>query len=388
MSDVPSATVTAALALAGLLCLRDGARPGAWLAVGIAAGLAALLRSTCTLVALPLALALLAQAGLGRPALRRLGALAAGVGVGLLPLTLYDALRFGSPMADGYRYWVAADFFGWANVLGPPASGGTEGNLLFYARQLAGAGALYPWPVALLAAAGLVVGVRRAGPPRALAILTAGMGLVLLAVYLPFFWQWDRFLLPLLPLVLALAAVPVGTAAPRWLRLAATALVAFVLTLAVATPGAFAPLDRTPDLEVAGLRAIAARVEPNAVLIARSNVFLVSRLFHDATDRLWVPVDRCQHRALVHDHRLEPYAPASAPQNWVWDVIGAPFDPEAVEAAVHALLASGRPVYFSPILSFQTPVGLPVNRLLSARFRLDPVTTTTPTGLLRVRERS
>ena len=386
MSDVPSTTVTAGLALAGLLCLRRDARPRAWLVLGMATGLAGLLRSTCTLFALPLALALLTQAGLGRHALRRLVALAVGVGVGLLPLAIYDVLRFGSPLADGYRYWVAVDFFRWANVLGAPVSGGSESNLRFYSRQIVGAGSLYPLPVALLAVAGLVLGSRQGGGPRALAVLTAALALVLCAVYLPFFWQWDRFFIPLLPLVFALAALPVGAAAPGWLRLAAVSLVAFVLTLAIATPGAFAPPDRPPDLEVAGLRAIAARVEPNAVLIARSNVLLVSRLFHDATDRLWVPVDRCEHRALIRDRRLKPYAPANAPQSWVWDVIGPTFDADAVEAAVHALLASGRPVYFSPILLFQTPVGLPVNRLLNARFRLDSVRTTTPTGLVRVRE--
>src|SRR5262249_44549816 len=169
-------------------------------------------------------------------------------------------------------------------------------------------------PVALLAAAGIAVGIGRPGAARALAVLTVGAGLMLLAVYLPFFWQWDRFFLPLLPLVAALAAVPVGTDGPRWLRVTAAALVALALALDVSTPGAFARPDR-PNAEVASLRAIATAVEPNAVLIARGDVLLVSRLFHDATDRLWVPVDRCEHRALIRDRALKPYAPANAPHN-------------------------------------------------------------------------
>jgi 4-amino-4-deoxy-L-arabinose transferase-like glycosyltransferase len=385
MSDVPATTVTTALALGGLAALGRG--PGAWFALGLAAGLAALLRSTCTLLALPLAGMLVADPGARAGAGRRLAALTAGVGVGLLPLAAYDVVRFGSPLADGYHYWVGVEFFAWPNVVGVP-TGGTDPNLVFYARQLAGGGALYSWPIAILAAAGCVLGVRRPGPARALVVLAAGTALVLLAVYLPFFWQWDRFLLPLVPLVLALAAIPLGTVSPGWLRVAAGGLIACALSLAVFTRGAFAPPDRPPDLEVAGLRAIAARVEPNAVLIARSNVMLVARLYHDATERLWLPVDRCEHRALIRERRLTPYAPASAAQNWVWDVIGSPLDPEAVEAAVHALLASGRPVYFSPMLAFQTPAGLPLNRLLQAHFRLDRVETAVPTGLLRVRERS
>jgi hypothetical protein len=40
------------------------------------------------------------------------------------------------------------------------------------------------------------------------------------------------------------------------------------------------------------------------------------------------------------------------------------------------------------MLAFQTPAGLPLNRLLQAHFRLDRVETAVPTGLLRVRERS
>jgi 4-amino-4-deoxy-L-arabinose transferase-like glycosyltransferase len=385
MADVPAATLTTALALGGLAALRHG--PGAWFVLGLAAGLAALLRSTCALLALPLAGMLVVESGLRHATVRRVAALVAGLAIGMLPLALYHLLRFGSPLADGYRYWVGVDFFAWANVAAIPA-GGSEPNLAFYARQLAGAGTLYSWPVAVLAVAGCILGIRRHGAARALVVLAAGAALVLLAVYLPFFWQWDRFLLPLLPLVLALAAIPAGTDAPHWLRVAAGGLVGWTLSLAVFTRGAFAPPDRPPDLEVAGLRAIAARVEPNAVLIARSDVMLVGRLYHDATDRLWLPVDRCEHRTVIRERRLKPYAPARTPQNWVWDVIASPLDPEAVQAAVHALLASGRPVYFSPMLAFQTPAGLPLNRLLQARFRLDRVETAVPTGLLRVRERS
>src|SRR5262249_32081748 len=274
MSDVPTATVAAGLALGGLLCRRRGA--WAWFALGVAAGLAALLRSTWTVVGLPMAAMLLVEYGAGSAAARRVAALAIGVTVGLLPVASYDLQRFGSPLASGYEYWVAADFLQWKNVLGPPAAGGSESNLVFYGRLLAGAGSLYGWPIALLAAAGFVIGIGRPGAARALAVLTVGAGLLLLAVYLPFFWQWDRFFLPLLPLVGALAAVPAGTDGPRWLRVAAGVLVALALALDVSTPGAFARPDR-PNAEVASLRAIATAVEPNAVLIACGDVLLVSR---------------------------------------------------------------------------------------------------------------
>jgi 4-amino-4-deoxy-L-arabinose transferase-like glycosyltransferase len=387
MSDVPTATVTTLLALGGILCGRRTTPPRAWLALGIGVGLSALLRSTCLLLAPLLAIATLVRRGEDRAAARRLVAFGAGIAAGLVPTALYGLLRFGSPLASGYDYWVAADFFGWTNVTGRPAGGGTEGNLGFYARQLVGLGSLYGWPVALLATAGLFIGARQPGPGRLLAWITAGTTLALLAVYLPFFWQWDRFLLPVLPLILALAALAVGATAPYALRLAGAALVALTLALAWLTPRAFAPPD-APLGEVAALRAIAGRVERNAVLIARSNVVLVSRLFHDATDRLWVPVGRCEHRRLVRDLKRKPVAPADAPQNWVWDVIDTPFDSADVEGAIGLLLASGRPVYFAPILSHQSPLGPQLTALLGSRFRLEPIDTSTPTGLMRVRARS
>src|SRR5262249_42489591 len=151
VSDVPTATMATGLALGGLLCRRRGA--WAWFALGVAAGLAALLRSTCTMLVLPLAAMLLVEHGAGREAVRWGAALTMGVGVGRLPVAVSDLQRFGSPLASGYEYWVAADFFQWKNVLGPPAAGGSQSNLVFYGRLLGGAGSLYAWPVALLAAA-------------------------------------------------------------------------------------------------------------------------------------------------------------------------------------------------------------------------------------------
>jgi 4-amino-4-deoxy-L-arabinose transferase-like glycosyltransferase len=381
MSDVPAATATTLLVLGGILCVRRDARSFAWLALGAAAGLAALLRPTCTLLATPLGIATLATREPGR----RLLAFGTGLVVGLVPTALYGLLRFGSPLASGYGYWVPAEFFGWSNAVNGPAGGGTTGNLAFYLRQLAGASTLYPWPVALLGAAGLALALRGHGPARMLAWLTLATTALLLAIYVPFFWQADRFLLLALPLVTVLAALPVGTAAPRGLRLAGVGLVGIAVVGAWLTPGAFAPPDG-PLGEVASLRAISERVERNAVLIGRSTVMPVARLFHDGTDRVWVPLDRCEHRALIRQLGLEPYAPA-APQNWVWDAISPRFDPAIVEGVVHVLLASGRPVYFAPLLLFEAPFGEQFTTILHRRFVLEAVPTSTPTGLMQISAR-
>jgi len=387
MPDVPTATVTTILVLGAILAARRPARPPAWLALGLGVGLSALLRTTGLVLAPVLGLAALAPRDGWRPRATRLLALGVGLLVGLLPTITYGIARFGSPLASGYDYWVPGHFFGWSHVTGRPVGGGTEANLPFYVRQLSGWGSLYPWPVAVLAITGTALGCRRPGPARLLTAITALTMAGLLAMHLPFFWQWDRFLLPVLPLVLAVAALAVGRPAPVAVRVAGFVLVALTLGQAYRTPRAFEPPDK-PLRDVASLQAIAAGVERNAVLIARSNVFQVSRLFHAGTDRLWLPVGRCDHRQRVRDLGRDPVRLTGTPQSWVWDVIGVPLGSEDVEGAVTALLRSGRPVYFAPMGANQSPLVGQVTRLLSTRFRLEPVFTTPRTGLWRVREKS
>lgn len=386
MSDVPSATALTLLALGSVRLLSGGARPRSWWLLGAAMGLAALLRSTCTLVAAPVLLALAAQWRTEPATTQRLLAFAAGLAAGFLPSALYGLVRFGSPLMSGYDYWVAADFFAWSNVVDRPAGGGVEPNLIFYLRQLAGMGTLYPWTVALLAATGLALGCSTPGPARQLAWVSAGTVLALVVVHIPFFWQWDRFLLPALPLVLALAGLPVGTLAPAALRLAGVGLVGLALAGAWLTPAAFSPPDR-PLGETAALRAIAAEVEPNAALLSHGDVLLVARLFRGDTDRMWVPLGRCEHRQLVRTLHRTPVAQTTASQTWLWDVLGTHAEGGDVEGIVRLLSAAGRPVYFAPILSHQTPLVQQTMRQLSARFALESVPTRPPTGLMRVRPR-
>src|SRR5262245_51383517 len=268
MPDVPMTTITTILVLGAILAVRRPAPPRAWLALGLGVGLSALLRTTGLVLVPALALAALAPRDGGRPCAMRLLALGVGVLVGLLPTIAYGIARFGAPLASGYDYWVPDHFFAWSHVAGRPVGGGTEANLLFYARQLSGWGWLYPWTVAVLAIEGIALGCRRPGPARLLVASTLLIAASLLAVHLPFFWQWDRFLLPVLPLVLAVAALAVGRPAPVGVRVAGAVLVALTLGLAYRTVGAFDPPDK-PLREVAALRTIAAQVERNAVLIAR-----------------------------------------------------------------------------------------------------------------------
>ena len=372
MSDVPAATAVTLLGLGGLRAL-DGAGPLRWMLLGIATGLSTLLRPACALVAAPLALVLAMRWRRDRAAGRALTAFGAGLAVGMAPTMRY---------ASGYGFWVAAELFDWRNVVARPP-GGTESNLVFFARQLVGLGSLYPWPEAALAVAGLALGWAAPGRRRHLVVIATGTVAATVLLHLAFFWQWDRFLLPALPLLLALAALPVATGNPPPLRIGSGILTALVLGIAALTPGAFAPPDR-PLGEVAALRAIAARVEPNAALLAHGNVFLVQRLFHDGTDRVWVPIGRCEHRRLVRELDRAPLAPAGEPPTWLWDALGSGAEGGDVEGVVRLLQLAGRPVYVTSMWMDQTPLVTQALRALEHRFTLEPVSTDPPTGLLRV----
>ncbi len=216
---VPSSAAVAGVGLLAMLAAARGARSGTWIAVGVAAGVSATLRIPNVLVLLPVAVVLLCACG-GTSSERMRGVIHVAVGalVGLLPLLVQNWCYFGSPFATGYGYWVPGTFFATRYALGPPVSGGSDPNALFYARALLGKGELYGWPVAALVGVGAFLGMRRPGGPRALAILAVAYAGALYAFQSVFFWQSERFLLPAVPLLTALAALPLSALAGRVVR--------------------------------------------------------------------------------------------------------------------------------------------------------------------------
>lgn len=382
MADVPATAALALVAWWGLVLLRrrDGAAP--WALLGVVAALAASIRPAAATIVLPLATILAVRGTLGP-----LAALAGGTTVGLLPAAAFAWQRFGTPLGSGYGHWVVARFFDPAYVTGPPAGGGTTPNLSFYVGELLGLGALYPPPAAALVAFGAVVALRTPGGPRRLLALTGGVLVALLALHLPFFWQWDRFLLPVLPLCCALAAVPLRDGMPSAQRAAAAALVVAALAWPLHDPDAFRPPN--PDLqEVAALGLVAETVEPNAVIVARTHPFLFDRVVRDGTARTWMPIGRSEHMALIARWRLQPFAPAADDGRWMLPAIDAPFDPEATARTLDALVASGRPVYYLRLLEAGASPEPELQALLDARFEATLVDPRSRLGLYRLRRRS
>lgn len=381
MSDVTASALVGALALWAMAALeRSQPRRLEWAMFGLVLGLTTAVRQSCVLLGAPIVV-LLAYGNAWWAA----AALVAGAAVGLGPLLGYQLVTFGSPLADGYGYWHTFAHHAWQYVLGPPAAGGDEPNLLFYLKELLGLGRLYIVPTALLIVLGTVEAVRRPGPHRVLAVLAGGYLAALLCLYVPFYWQWDRFLLPATPLLMALAAVPLGAATATSWRLAAAALLAITLGAILRAPHAFWPPDAA-TMEASWLAAIAGRVEPNAALLARSNVFFMERMFHAGTDRVWLPLGLCQHRALVRAHHLTPAGPAGDPDRaWIREAFVEPFDRDQAVATLRGLLAEGRPVYLSTMLMFEVPFANELRVLLQQHFVIEPLRETPSLARIRLR---
>jgi hypothetical protein len=342
MSDVPAACMVTWILL-GAMVVAAGGSPSQWALLGLATGLAGALRMTNLAVTVPLLVAALRSP---RDRARAAATCAAGVAVGLAPLLAYDLVRFGSPLRTGYDVWSPGTFFAWRYVSGAPAGGGTEPNLSFYARALLGFGDLYSWPIAALVLLGAAVGIAQGGRRRELVILAVALVVPLLGAQLAFFWQGTRFLLPIVPTLLCVAVVPLGVAAPRWLRVAAALLV--VTGIAQLSSQALLYRSALRSGEPSALAKFDAVVPPDAALLLHASEPMVRRfLRRPGTDRLWIRLAADPHQLTVKMNRLVPESGPTEPPDWIQPVVG----PETVVARVDALLDAGRPVYLSTLLT-------------------------------------
>ena len=127
--------------------------------------------------------------------------------------------------------------------------------------------------------------------------------------------------------------------------------------------------------------------ESNAAVLVRTNVFFFERILRRGTDRVWVPLEFCEHRARIRSLALRPYAESGENGSWIRDIVHAPFDARSAEAGITALLREGRPVYFSTLLAFQVSFWTDLTRFLTSRFIIEPVARIGRWQLLRIRDR-
>ena len=381
MSDVPSSAACGLVAAWFLAALSRPVRTRGTLALGAAAGALAFLRPANLLLAVSMlaTLALLAlharvagtsDASATRGArgdsaaetARRGAWLAVGILLGLAPLALDQWSRFGSPLASGYDAHLARVVpFSLEVALSRPGMRGTEPNLPYYLRTLAGLGwgTLYAWPIGILVALGAAAGLRSGRPAaRSLATLAACFVVATLALHAPFFWQWDRFLLPLLPLLAAVAALAVVSPTSRRASRPGVALLALGLLLNATREGAIrsSPLSQTIVGEADELRRVDGAVEPDAVVVMRADPLLAQRILGSLGNSgsgtgAGVGASVGRGRRLVgigateHEQHVARPPDGSAAGGWLERPIVAPFDRREFTARIARLLGEGRPVY-------------------------------------------
>lgn len=374
LSQVP----TAAAVLAATLLLCGRATRARAFGAGLLASGSLLLRfaNVGFPVAVVLAAPFLAR-GRELPARRWLGALAAGLAAGAGLLALHNTWAYGAPLATGYAAFGhdTTGQFALSNIVDPWSEGlHNLGPVIL--RSLAGLGELYPVPVALASAWGLVALLRAGGEPRRIALLAAlavAAQDLILAAY-PF--RSELYLVPAFPLQAVVAAAGLLDAAGRawarggpWLALAAAAgLLAFDL----ARP----PAPVAPTLDEAVQRhdmlARAGReLGPAFALLTPADFGLVE------------PLVRAPGRRILY---LVPHVSPLIAQAVSRELDGAPCTAEAAVAWAAARLAEGRAVYVDqlPPPRVLRPEHRAVKEALRKDFRFEA---TELPGLFRLRAR-
>lgn len=256
MSDVPA---MAWWLLAFVLALR-GTAPGA-AAAGAAAAAAILTRPNLVVLAVPLVL-LTASAGVGgRGRLGRVAAFGtpalAGVGaVAAINLHLYE-----SALASGYGTFSTIYSLAYARP-----------NTINYGAWLVQAQT--PFVLLALAAPFLLRGEPRARRAAIAGLACAATVVLAYLFYTPFdHWTYLRFLLPALPILLALAAAGFARIAPArsWRRAAAFGLVAATLAVWGVWHGRAAFRVRTEEARYATAGRFAAALPPSAVILCNQH---------------------------------------------------------------------------------------------------------------------
>ncbi|MFO0984372.1 MAG: glycosyltransferase family 39 protein [Planctomycetota bacterium] len=215
MSEIPSGLLLLAIAFSWMRMGRERLHPVGTLLIGVVAGFATIVRYPNGLVLICLLV----------DVVRRIKTSEAGATRGLVLLLLGSALPvagqlfanqllFGSALENGYRYWEPNDYAtGRAillrHALVPDQSVWQNGGFSYYGKALLGLHpALYRPEVFALALLGTAV-VWRSRHQRRQLILLALLPIVTFAFYCCYFFQAYRMLVPVLPFLAVLAAVPI-----------------------------------------------------------------------------------------------------------------------------------------------------------------------------------
>jgi 4-amino-4-deoxy-L-arabinose transferase-like glycosyltransferase len=382
MSDVPASAALVWLAV-WIVSLRQ--RRASLLehaALGLACGLALSIRQPLVVLGAAAGIVVaMARGGTLRERALSTSALAAGGLLGVVPQLWLNAELFGSPLRNGYGYWVAGAMFSVQSAASGPS--GTPSNAWYYVSMLLAGGAPYPWPAAVLLLIGTATALWRGGTARSLALLSWLLTILFIALHVAYFARGSRLILPVVPVLAAVMALPFAPGSRGWLRAAAVALLAATLLLEAAHPEDRAPPDRVIH-DTATLEKIAAVTEPDAAILARTNPFAFARVLRRDADRVWVPLRMDAHQAAIERQKLVPVRNGEVDGGWIRKPLRQPFDRAAALATVEELCRSGRPVYLSEGMRQLVPFMNQLKRVLGRRFTLTEVVKPKPYAVYRI----
>ncbi|MFM7735500.1 MAG: glycosyltransferase family 39 protein [Alphaproteobacteria bacterium] len=362
-ADVPSAGACALVGAWALAALRRKSSRVEALAIGLAAGALALVRTSNVIFLPPLLVVCLVDRRRRRD-LPWLACLCAAMASGAALVLLDHGWRFGSPFEAGYSFWLGDGFRPFSlstrNYFGRSRFPVPDGppNLPHYLAVLVGAGELWPWPVGVLLVAGMVVSARsRDDDARRLATFTGAFFVATLAFFGAYYWQDKRFLLPLSSFAAAVAGIPVGLTSPRWARPAGLALLAIAVVVSLEPYGKGLWAGRIHERSrVAGMLAAVDRVAPrDAVVLAPGDPFVADRLLrmpaHDrpaasTSDRRFVGLGRNWFEQDSRPRRggeIQPQRRLPS-RGWMLGLLPEPADRAATAARIAEGLDGGRAV--------------------------------------------
>lgn len=301
-----------------------------------------------------------------------------------------NAVLFGHPLHDGYQFWIHAGetgepphLFSLSYLLTNsgffPAS-----NLATYSRSLAGLEpGLWTAIAAGLASIGLVRAValfRRCPVARTCVLATLLVALPIVAFHAVYFWQDERFLLPLLPLLAALAGG--GVAAFAGMRLTFVGVVLGLIGTATGTsvfdskPGTIPALvDVAADVD--------ARLPAGALALGNFPATLAARLLPGREFALLEAAGADPHVDRIRRYDLHGFDGRKAEvASWIGPA-GTP--DEALAADLARRLAAGQPVV-ALVAAGEGP-SEPALAALRERFAVEPLFVAEPVSVFAVKAR-
>ncbi|MBI4436817.1 MAG: glycosyltransferase family 39 protein [Candidatus Omnitrophica bacterium] len=345
MADVPSCFM--ALAAVGVLLGKE-IKPKRLFGVGMLIGVAAWLKYLNLLFFPICALFLLLRRGKVKEKLSSLISFASGMIVSLIPLLLYNQRTFGSPFRTGFSFWTP-EWVRWENIFStrhafqsPPLPAHAPlPSLLVFGQFLLGIVFPRDWnPYSFFLTPFIGVGVwkilREAGSQKKRNrefLLFTFLATGFLYIFFSFYYAQNvRYFMPVVPLLLIVAAVGFDHLFSRWPVTLQRSILLLSGAMLIASPFVLWKISGTSSARRSYVDLIRNNTEKNASVITGWDPVSFSHEIQEGTKRRYMPLSK----KLEYVH--EPFHPD--PKRKISFFV-APQELESIEK----LIASKHPIY-------------------------------------------